>query len=295
MAADILLTGGTGQVGTELARLTWPVGVSLVAPPRAALDLARPGSISAALGKRRFAAIISAGAYTAVDRAETEVGEAWTLNALAPAILAREAALSGIPIVHLSTDYVFDGSKGGHYREEDAVAPLNVYGASKEGGEQAVRTANPRHAIIRTAWVVGPHGRNFLTTMLRLAAGHDELPVVDDQRGCPTFAGDLAAAVQVVTLALVDDPAAEAGTYHFVNGGEASWAEFAAAIFAESSRRGGASARVRPIATSEYPTPARRPRNSRLATYKLTGSFGVHPRPWQDALREALGEVGTRP
>ena len=288
---DILLTGGTGQVGLELARLAWPEGVRLHAPERAELDLGDAASVRAAVASRRWDAIVSCGAYTAVDKAENEVEAAWAANALAPAILATGAAKAGIPILHVSTDYVFDGSREGFYEVDDPVSPLNVYGASKEGGEQAIRTANPRHAIIRTAWVVSPLRANFLRTMLRLAADRDELRVVDDQRGCPTFAADLAAAIQTVTLRLAQDAAAPTGTFHFVNAGEASWAEFAAAIFAGSAKRGGPSARVVPITTAEYPTPARRPRNSRLATGTLAGAFGIVPRAWPDALDDALGRL----
>ncbi|NNM73095.1 dTDP-4-dehydrorhamnose reductase [Enterovirga aerilata] len=289
---DILVTGGSGQVGTELQRQAWPEGVRLHAPARAELDLADAEAIDRVLAARPWAAIISSGAYTAVDKAETEVVQAWRVNALAPALLARRSAERGIPIVHVSTDYVFPGSKDGYYREDDPVGPLGVYGASKEGGEQAVRTGNPRHAIIRTAWVVSPHGSNFLKTMLRLAgSGREELGVVSDQRGCPTFAGDLAAALARVTLDLVRSPDAPAGTFHFVNAGEASWAGFAEAIFAASARRGGPSARVKAISTAEYPTPARRPANSRLATDRIRDAFGIAPRPWQDALEEAVAAL----
>ncbi len=289
---DILLTGGTGQVGIELLRAAWPDGTRLHAPDRTALDLADPASVRAVLASRRWDAILSSGAYTAVDRAESDVGTAWAVNALAPALLAEGAARVGIPIVHVSTDYVFPGDKPEPYREEDPVGPLGVYGASKEGGEQAVRTACPRHAIVRTAWVVSPHRANFLRTMLRLAGDRDELRVVADQVGCPTFAADLAAALARVTLRLAADPDAPTGTYHFVNDGEASWAEFAAAIFAESAARGGPSARVVPITTAEYPTPARRPANSRLATDKIGRDHGIVPAGWPDALGRAMTEIG---
>lgn len=285
---DILLTGGSGQVGARLAALPWPEGVRVHAPARAELDLADPDSVRRAAAARPWGAILSCGAYTAVDRAESEVGTAWAVNALAPAILAEAGARAGIPIVQVSTDYVFSGEKDGFYREDDPVGPIGVYGASKEGGEQAVRTANPRHAILRTAWVVSPDRPSFLRTMLRLAADRDELRVVGDQRGCPTFAGDLAGALQAVTLRLARDPGAPTGTFHFVNGGEASWAEFATAIFAASAARGGPSARVVPITTAEYPTPARRPANSRLDTAKIAQAFGLSPRPWTEALEEAL-------
>lgn len=285
---DILITGGAGQVGTELRQLAWPEGVAIHAPDRAALDLADPGSVERIMAARSWDAVISSGAYTAVDKAESEVREAWLVNAVAPAILARKAAEAGIPIVHVSTDYVFDGSKDGFYAESDPVAPLNVYGASKEGGEQAVRTANSRHAIVRTAWVVSRHRSNFVTTMLRLATKRDEIRVVGDQRGCPTFAGDLAAAIQTVALRLIADPAAPTGTFHFVNAGEASWAEFAHAIFAASARHGGPQPKVTAITTAEYPTPAKRPHNSRLATDRIAAHFGIRPRPWRDALDDVI-------
>lgn len=289
---DILLTGGAGQVGIELLRQAWPPEIRIHAPGRAELDLANVSSIERVLSERRWGAVISAGAFTAVDRAETDVAEAWQVNALAPAILAKRSAQAGIPIVHVSTDYVFSGSKDGYYEEDDPVGPIGVYGASKEGGEQAVRTGNPRHAIVRTAWVVSPHRANFLKTMLRLAGeGREEIGVVADQRGCPTFAGDLATALMQATLALVERPDGSSGTYHFVNDGEATWAEFAAAIFAESARRGGPSARVREIATADYPTPARRPANSRLATDHIRRAFGIAPRPWQAPLAEALSAL----
>jgi dTDP-4-dehydrorhamnose reductase len=283
---DILITGGAGQVGTELQLLTWPEGVTVHGPDRATLDLADPDSVARTMDSRKWGAVISSGAYTAVDKAESDVRQAWLVNAVAPAILARKAAESAIPIVHISTDYVFDGSKDGPYVETDPVAPINVYGASKEGGEQAVRTANPRHAIVRTAWVVSRHRSNFLKTMLRLGAERDELRVVDDQRGCPTFAADLAAALQTITLRLTTDQGAPAGTYHFVNAGEASWAKFASAIFAASARHGGPHPNVTPISTAEFPTPAKRPKNSRLATDKITAAFGIRPRPWPAALEE---------
>jgi dTDP-4-dehydrorhamnose reductase len=292
---DILITGGAGQVGIELQRQSWPEAVSLHAPSRELLDLSSPDSIDRVLTGRRWDAVISSGAYTAVDKAETDVLDAWRINALAPALLAQHTARAGTPLVHVSTDYVFSGDKPGYYQEDDPVGPIGVYGASKEGGEQAVRTGNPRHAIVRTAWVVSPHRANFLKTMLRLAGeGREEIGVVADQRGCPTFAGDLAEALMQVTMALIERQERLSGTFHFVNDGEASWAEFATAIFAESARHGGPSARVREIATADYPTPARRPANSRLGTDHIRRAFGVGPRPWQVALAEALSALRIR-
>lgn len=288
---EILITGGTGQVGIELARRSWPERVRTHAPDRTALDLADPASIDRVMAERTWDAVISCGAFTAVDKAETHVGAAWAANAVAPAILAKRAAEAGIPIAHISTDYVFSGAKTGYYLEDDPVQPINVYGASKEGGEQAVRTANPRHVILRTAWVVSSHRSNFVKTMLRLAGERDEVRVVSDQCGCPTFAGDLAAALQLIVLRLACEPDGPHGTYHFVNEGEASWAGFADAIFAASARNGGPAARVVPISTAEYPTPARRPANSRLSTAKLRRDFAIAPRPWQVALDETVAAL----
>lgn len=288
---DILVTGGSGQIGIELLRQSWPEGFRIHAPSRAELDLADPASIERVMSARPWAGVISSGAYTAVDKAETDVTAAWTVNALAPAILARRAAEAGVPIIHVSTDYVFDGSKQGYYVDDDPVAPINVYGASKEGGEQAVRTANPRHVIVRTAWVVSPHRSNFVRTMLRLATEREELRVVADQQGCPTFAPDLADAIVTIAGAVFTDPNAQNGTVQVVNEGEANWAGFAEAIFAASARRGGPSARVVGIATADYPTPARRPANSRLATAKARRLFGISPRPWQTALEETLAKM----
>jgi dTDP-4-dehydrorhamnose reductase len=289
---NILITGGAGQVGIELQRQAWPERFRLHVPSRAILDLSDTDLIERVLAGTQWDAVISSGAYTAVDKAETEVLEAWRVNALAPALIAKRTSELGIPLVHVSTDYVFSGEKAGYYEEADPVGPIGVYGASKEGGEQAVRTGNPRHAIVRTAWVVSPHRANFLKTMLRLSGeGREEIKVVADQRGCPTFAGDLAAALMRVTLALVERPDRLSGTYHFVNEGEASWADFAATIFEASARRGGPSARVREITTAEYPTPARRPANSRLATKRIREAFGVEPRPWPVALEAAIGTL----
>ncbi len=279
----ILLTGGTGQVGRSLQALDWPEGVSLAVPSRAELDLADPVSVSRYLASASFDAVLSVGAYTAVDRAESEVGQAWAANALAPALLAAHARANAIPIVHVSTDYVFDGSGTRPWSEDDAVRPLGVYGASKEGGEQAVRTAAPRHVILRTSWVVSAVGANFLKTMLRLGQERDELKVVADQTGAPTHAGDLAAAIQTILLRLRDDPAAPTGTYHLCNRGETTWHGFAERIFAAAERYGRKTPRLIAIPTSAYPTPARRPANSRLDAGKVERDFAIRLRPWQEA------------
>jgi dTDP-4-dehydrorhamnose reductase len=275
----ILVTGGTGQVGTALRQLGPRFGVDIVAPGRDALDLASPASIQDAVDRRDWSAVINCAAYTAVDKAESEPEAAHAVNAVAPELLALATATRGIRLLHVSTDYVFDGSKAGFYAEDDPVAPLGVYGASKEAGERGVRTGSPDHIILRTAWVVSPWGHNFVKTMLRLGGERDRLRVVVDQRGCPTSATDIAETL--LTIATKGGPA---GTYHFVNAGEASWCELARFVF----DRAGMDVAVEPIATADYPTPAKRPANSRLSTDKLQRTFGIRPRPWQDAVGEVV-------
>lgn len=289
---NVLILGGGGQVGTELRRpAIWGADVILHAPSRAALDLTDAAVVARAFADRSYAAVVNAAAYTAVDKAETDVAAAWTLNALAPAILAAETARAGIPMVHVSTDYVFDGSSRGAYAPDAPVNPQSVYGASKAAGEIAVRTSNPRHAIIRTAWVVSPHRGNFVKTMLRLSAERDALNVVDDQHGCPTSAADLAVGLASIAQALVRDAAAPTGTHHFVNAGATTWCGFARAIIDGSARRGGRRVPVEGIPTQAYPTPARRPANSELSTASLTAAYGLMPRPWTDALDDILDRL----
>lgn len=290
---DILVTGGQGQVGLELRSLERE-GCRIVAPTRDEFDLTKRDSVARTLHERPWSAVINAAAYTAVDRAEFEVAEAWSVNALGPAILAAETGNAGIPLVHVSTDYVFGGDNPGFYEEDDPVRPLGVYGASKLGGELAVRTANPRHVIVRTAWVVSPHRANFVKTILRVAAERPRLRVVDDQHGCPTSAGDLAVALRTIATRLAEDPSAPVGTYHFVNGGATTWCGLAREIFSQSAIRGGPSAMVEAISTAEYPTPARRPANSRLSTVKLSRDFGIVPRPWPAALADIVSALLPR-
>jgi dTDP-4-dehydrorhamnose reductase len=286
---DVLVCGGSGQVGVELKRQSWPAGVHVFAPGREILDVGDENSVAKTMAARHWACVVNVAAYTAVDRAEAEVSQAWRLNALAPALLAREAGKLGIPIVHVSTDYVFDGESQEPYRPSDPVHPLNVYGASKEGGEQAVRTANARHVILRTAWVVSPNRNNFVKTMLGLAKSRASLRVVDDQVGCPTSAYDLAEAIRTIVLRHIrEDRDGPCGTYHFVNAGSTTWYDFARAIMAGARLRGGCSVPVEPIQTAHYATAARRPLNSVLSTATLTRDFGICPRAWHIALDDIL-------
>lgn len=288
---DILITGGQGQVGLELKTLQWPAGVTLHAPTRAELDIASAESVRAYFAGKAFAAIVNPAAYTGVDRAESEIGAAFAANALGPALLAEAAKPAGTPIVHISTDYVFDGTKAGAYLEDDPVNPLGVYGASKEAGERAILSAVPHGVVLRSGWVVSPHRNNFIKTMLRFGAERPVLRVVDDQHGCPTSAKDLAAAAAKIALRLVDDPAAPTGIYHFANEGETTWYGLALHVFAVAARHGGPSPRVDAITSAEYPTPVTRPANSLLSTARVTEDFGIVPRPWQDATAEIVGAL----
>ena len=210
---------------------------------------------------------------------------------MAPAAFGEACAKAGIPLVQVSTDYVFAGDKQGAWEVDDPVAPLGVYGASKLGGELAVRTSGARHVIVRTAWVVSAHGNNFVKTMLRVGAERDTLTVVEDQHGTPTSAADLAKALATITVRLVEDDTAPTGTFHFSNAGPTTWAGFAREIFAQSAARGGASAAVKGIPTSDYPTPAKRPANSLLSYAAIGAAYGIEPRPWQDALSDILDEL----
>ncbi len=287
----ILVTGGTGQVGTELLRCRWPSDVELVAPNRHELDLNDCDTIGQYIASGDFSAVINSAAYTAVDRAESDVLAAWKVNALAPAAIAAATKALDIPVIHVSTDYVFDGTKIAPYVECDPVAPLGVYGASKEAGEQAVRTGNQRHIILRTAWVYSVHGANFIRTMLRLGRERALISVVSDQTGSPTAASDIALALATIAHRLIEDENAPVGTYNFVNSGHATWYEFACEIFRLRSEAGHIVPTVTAISTQQYPTPARRPTNSRLSTEKLSRDFGIEAREWPVALQQVLASM----
>lgn len=288
---DILVTGGQGQVGLELARLDWPADVAVRFPPRTELDLGDGASIARYFEGKRFDAAINCAAYTAVDAAENDSAAAFLANAQGPTWLAEATRKAGIPLIHVSTDYVFDGSKAAPYVESDPVAPLGIYGASKLAGELAVTFGNPRSVILRTAWVLSVHRGNFLKTMLRIGASNPRLRVVADQVGCPTSATDIAETLKTIALHMIADSEAPTGIFHFVNAGEASWHDLACEIFALNKAVGGPSPEVDPITTADYPTPARRPANSRLATAKLGEAYGIHARDWRAAVRDIMDEL----
>jgi len=291
MVREILVTGGSGQVGAELLHLAWPDGLRLVAPTRAELDLADVRATQAYLAGKSWAGVINCAAFTAVDRAEAEAVAAWQLNALLPSALAAATGPAGIPLVHVSTDYVFDGTKPTAYETDDTPNPISVYGASKLGGELAVRASNPRHAIMRTSWVFSSRGSNFVRTMLRLGRERDCLRVVDDQFGRPTGAADLAAAIRAAMLRLIGGDAAVSGTFHFANEGATTWHGFAEAIFRRAAAAGQPAPRLEAIPTADYPTPARRPRSSVLSTTSFANAFGLTPRPWDEALADCMAAL----
>jgi len=292
MAEKWLLTGGTGQVGLALQRLAL-AGVEIVAPTRDALDLANLQPLEHLL--EGVSAIINCGAYTAVDKAESEPDLAHAINAAAPGALAQAAARAGIPIIHVSTDYVFAADGAGPWAEQAAIAPASIYGRTKAEGEAAVQASGARHAIIRTAWVVSADGNNFIKTMLRLGAERDALRVVADQRGTPTHAGDLAVALAQIAARFTADPVQASGIWHCANAGETTWHGLAQQVFAAASSHGmKIPSTVEAITTAEYPTPAHRPADSRLNCSKIAIDFGIRLRPWQEAVDEIVGQLAKQ-
>ncbi|MGG5809981.1 dTDP-4-dehydrorhamnose reductase [Falsiroseomonas sp. CW058] len=286
----ILVAGREGQVARALVARLAPDGheVTALEPPE--LDLTRREGIAAAVRAARPALVVNAAAYTAVDRAEDDAALAHAVNRDGAGWLAAEAAAIGAPFVHFSTDYVFDGRKGAPYVETDAPSPLGVYGASKEAGERAVLAANPRSAVLRTAWVCSADGANFVKTMLRLGAERDELRVVADQHGAPTFAADLAEAVARMMPRLLSAPAGDEafGLFHLSGAPHTTWHDFAAAILDGAAARGRPRPRLVPIATADYPTRAARPADGRLDCTRIGRVHGIAPADWRDSLARCL-------
>ena len=277
----ILLFGANGQLGQELTRASAARATPLVALSRAEADIADRVAVSAAISRHRPSLVVNAAASTKVDLAETEIEAARQANEVGPGIIADDCATARVPLIHISTDYVFDGSKRGPYVEDDPIAPINAYGRSKAAGERAVRERTSLHVIIRTSWVYGEFGQNFLKTMLRLAATRDELRVVADQRGCPTSTADLAGAILRIAPQLPGGGKIW-GTYHFVGAGVTTWHEFASRIVAAQAPLTGRTPRVTAITTAEFPTPARRPMNSELDCSLFERTFGFRGRPWTE-------------
>ena len=280
----VLIFGQTGQVARELARLV-PDAVFL---GRDKADLSDPAACAAAIHAHRPSAVINAAAWTAVDKAESEEPAAMAVNGDSPGAMARACAERGVPFVHISTDYVFDGSGERPWQPDDATGPLGAYGRTKLAGENAVRAAGGTYAILRTSWVFSAHGANFVKTMLRLGAERDRLTIVGDQVGGPTPAADIAAACVTIATSLQADPGLS-GTYHFSGDPDVSWADFARAIFADA----GLSPEVVDIPTSAYPTPAKRPGNSRMDCSTTRAAFGIARPDWHAGLRAVLSELGA--
>lgn len=286
----VVVTGRHGQLATALAERAGARGVSLIACGRPECDLSHPQGVAAALSTHRPDLIVNAAAYTAVDQAESDQAAALAINGAGAGAVAEAAAALGIPVIQLSTDYVFDGTKTTPYVENDPVKPINAYGISKLAGEHAVAGTTANHVILRTSWVYAAEGRNFVRTMLRLAEGRDSVTVVSDQHGAPSYAPDIAEAIFDIARNLIERPtdAALRGIFHMTGGGQTTWAGFAEEIFRLSAARGGARARVVPILSRDYPTPARRPANSRLDSARLKSIHGVAMPDWRDALERCM-------
>ena len=283
----ILLAGSGGQLAQELQPILLSSG-EVIAVDRTSLDLSKAESIRQAMAEIQPDLVVNAGAYTAVDKAEIEPELAQAVNGIAPGILAEECEKLRSTLIHISTDYVFDGSQGSPYLETDSTNPLGTYGKSKLMGEEAIRKAGNRHIIIRTAWVYGNGGKgNFVKTMLRLGKEREEIRVVADQVGSPTWTGDLAAAISHIIPHVQPE---NFGTYQYTNSGVCSWYDFAIAIFEEAEKIGFPLKvqRVVPITTSEYPTPAKRPAFSVLSSVKISALLGTHPPHWRQGLRQML-------
>ena len=296
MSADLLVAGAGGQVGREAARLAAAAGMQVAAFDRAALDVTDADAVARAMEAAAPKVVVNAAAYTAVDAAEDDADAAFAINRDGAANIASAANAVGAQVIHLSTDYVFDGRKAGTYVEDDVTAPLGVYGASKLAGEEAVAARAPRHVILRTSWVYGVQGRNFVRTMLRLGAERDALRVVDDQTGCPTYAADLAEAIVILAARLEKGGAGPDGygVFHCAGAGVTTWRRFAERIFHLSAPMTGRSPRVEPIRTADYPTPAARPANSALDCGRLARVHGIALRPWPEALADMLAaELAT--
>lgn len=289
----ILVTGTQGQLALSLAETAQKHGVTLIAAGRPDLDLSDATSTADGIARHRPDLIVNAAAYTAVDKAEAEPDLAHAVNALGAEAAAIAAVRVGVPIIHISTDYVFDGAKTAPYTEADAVGPTNVYGRTKLDGERRVARVAEQHVILRTSWVHSPFGANFVKTMLRLAASRPELSVVDDQIGTPTYAPHLAEAILAIAARVRDrsDGSKLWGTFHVTGAGATSWCGFAREIFTVSRRQGGPSAVVHPIPTRDYPTPATRPANSRLDTGKLAAVYGLSLPDWRTGVEACVSRL----
>ena len=283
----LLILGAGGQVGTALQSAAWPPGARITALTHAQADIGDAAAVAAAVDSGKYDVVINAAGYTAVDKAESEPAVALRINGEAPGLIAAECARRGSALIHISTDYVFDGAKAAPYLETDATAPLGVYGASKLAGERAVTDRLEQHIILRTSWVFSATGANFVKTMLRLAAAGRDIRVVQDQTGGPTPADDIAWAIAQIVARITAGPVAW-GTYHYCGTPAVSWYDFARAIFEIHGAMTGKHVAVAAISANDYPTAARRPANSRLDCAKIRSVFGIEQRPWRAGLESAM-------
>ncbi len=291
----LLVIGRSGQVAQALGAFDGEGRQQIITLGRPEIDLTVPETVHNGIRVNQPDVVINAGAYTAVDQAETERDSAFAINDLGAGVVAEACTHFDVPLIHISTDYVFDGSKKMPYREADPVAPLGVYGQSKYAGEQRVRTLCPHHVILRTAWVFSPYGKNFVKTMLQLARNRDEVSVVNDQVGSPTYAPHLAGAIIEVSCQIHSDgDGAPWGTYHAAGSGEASWFDVAQKTFAVSETLGGVTAEVISIPSSDYPTPAKRPANSRLDCENLKQNFAITMANWERGVEDCVRHLGVR-
>ena len=288
----ILLTGANGQVGRELSSCGGQRGLEILALDRSDLDITDPVSVGREVNRSGVSLVVNAVGYTAVDQAESEPELAFAVNRDGPTYLASACEKAGIPLVHISTDYVFDGQKQGAYLETDPVSPLSVYGKSKAAGEVEVREHLKEHLILRTGWLYGVHGHNFVKTMLRLGREREKVQVVTDQYGCPTYAADLAETILRIAAKLLDGRQVHWGTYHYCGKGVTSWHGFAEAIFNLARKYVPLKVKqTEAITTAEYPTAAKRPANSVLDCSLFRSHFGFAPKPWNESLARMLHQV----
>lgn len=291
----VLIVGSEGQLGSELMAAAWPSGAEIVGRDLPALDVSRPEAVAEVLGDVGPALVVNAAAYTQVDRAEAEPERAFLINEAGCGHLAEWCARRSVPLVHMSTDYVFDGRSPRAYREDDEPHPLGIYGRSKLAGERAIRQRRGPHLILRTSWLFGVAGGNFVKTMLRLGAEREEVRVVNDQHGCPTPARDLAGAIAQLARRSLDGEPLPWGLYHYAGRDETTWFDFAGAIFAGAKARGLGTPRLVPITTAEHGAAAPRPARSVLDCGLIERTFGIRPPSWREGLERVLAELAQDP
>lgn len=291
MTGSILVFGAGGQLGQEISASADKAHTNVFTATRETANILDANAVAQLIRVAAPCLIVNCAAYTAVDKAESEPEAAAATNIRGAEIVAREAATADIPLVHLSTDYVFDGTKDGAYIEPDPIAPLNIYGLTKAEGEERVRVAAPRHIILRTSWIYGRFGHNFVKTILRVSHERPELRIVSDQHGCPTATQDLAGAIFAIAKLAAGSDNIEWGTYHFAGGEATTWFGFANEIVAAQANRNGFRPRVTAITTDEFPTPARRPQNSELDSSRFANAFGYRAMPWRERVAETVGTL----